>query len=72
VPTSHAIECTEQVRNRIFNLGYYTWVEQQGVAVSDFDRRRDQRFWRDLVASIPVWDRWIEEFNLEVGAGRAH
>ena len=30
VPTAHAIECTEQVRNRIFNLGYYTWVEQQG------------------------------------------
>ena len=23
--------CTERDRNRIFNLGYYTWVEQQGT-----------------------------------------
>ena len=25
---------------RIFNLGYFTWVEQQGIALADFDRRR--------------------------------
>ena len=35
-------------RERIFNLGYYTWVEQQGVPLADFDRRRDQAFWRGL------------------------
>jgi len=46
--------------------------KQQGVAIDDFDRRRDQRFWRDLVAGIPQWDRLIEEFNAEVGAPRAH
>jgi cysteine synthase len=68
----HVLELTHNDRKRIFNLGYYTWVEQQGVAIDDFDRRRDQRFWRELVSSIPVWDRWIEKFNLEVGAGRAH
>jgi cysteine synthase len=68
----HVLELTHLDRKRIFNLGYYTWVEQQGVSVSDFDRRRDQRFWRELVDSIPVWDRWIEQFNLEVGVGRAH
>ena len=27
-------------RERIFNLGYYTWVEQQGVSVEDFTGRR--------------------------------
>jgi cysteine synthase len=68
----HVLELSHVDRKRIFNLGYYTWVEQQGVAIDDFDRRRDQRFWRELVDSIPVWDRWIEEFNREVGAGRAH
>ena len=53
-------------RKRIFNLGYYTWVEQQGISVEDFDRRKNQRFWQDLVASIPVWDRLIQQFNAEI------
>jgi hypothetical protein len=67
----HVLELTHFDRKRIFNLGYYTWVEQQGVAVDDFDRRRDQRFWRGLVDSIPTWDRLIEDLNAEVGARRA-
>ncbi|TMJ28399.1 MAG: pyridoxal-phosphate dependent enzyme [Alphaproteobacteria bacterium] len=68
----HVVELTHLERKRIFNLGYFTWVEQQGVALEDFDRRKDRRFWQDLVDSIPAWDRLIEEFNAEVGAGRAH
>jgi hypothetical protein len=67
----HVLELTHFDRKRIFNLGYYTWVEQQGVAIDDFDRRKDQRFWRGLVDSIPTWDRLIEDFNAEVGARRA-
>ena len=35
-------------RDRIFNLGYFTWVEQRGVALADFEARRDQAFWRGL------------------------
>jgi cysteine synthase len=68
----HVLELTHLDRKRIFNLGYYTWVEQQGVAIDDFDRRRDQRFWRGLVDSVALWDRLIDEFNAEVGARRAH
>lgn len=68
----HVLELTHLDRKRIFNLGYYTWVEQQGVAIDDFDRRRDQRFWHGLVDSVPLWDRLIDEFNAEVGAERAH
>jgi cysteine synthase len=68
----HVLELTHFDRKRIFNLGYFTWVEQQGVPIDDFDRRKDQRFWRALVDSIPAWDRLIEEFNAEVGAERAH
>jgi hypothetical protein len=68
----HVLELTHFDRKRIFNLGYYTWVEQQGVAIDDFDRRRDQRFWRDLVGSIPAWDRLIQEFNLEAGVKHAN
>jgi cysteine synthase len=54
-------------RRRIFNLGYYTWVEQQGVSVEDFDRRKDQGFWRDVAHSASEWDRLITEFNGEAG-----
>jgi cysteine synthase len=54
-------------RRRIFNLGYYTWVEQQGVSVEDFDRRKDQSFWRSVAGSAPEWDRLITEFNGEAG-----
>jgi hypothetical protein len=53
-------------RKRVFNLGYYTWVEQQGVSVDDFDQRKSQEFWNGLVGQIPTWDRLIQEFNSEV------
>jgi cysteine synthase len=68
VVDDHVLELTHRERKRIFNLGYYTWVEQQGVSVADFDKRRDQRFWRGLTDSIPAWDNLIAEFNAEVGA----
>jgi cysteine synthase A len=58
-------------RKRVFNLGYYTWVEQQGVSVEDFESRRSQDFWQGLVDGIPVWDRLIQEFNAEVSSGTA-
>jgi cysteine synthase len=63
----HLLELTETDRRRIFNLGYYTWVEQQGVSVADFEARRTQDFWRQLRDRIPAWDRRIEEFNRRAG-----
>ena len=54
-------------RERIFNLGYYTWVEQQDVALEDFDKRRDQAFWRQLTELGPIWDRMIEDVNSAAG-----
>ena len=42
--------------DRIFNLGYFTWVEQRGVELADFEARRDQGFWRGLHAWLPAWD----------------
>ncbi|HSB86184.1 MAG TPA: pyridoxal-5'-phosphate-dependent protein subunit beta [Ilumatobacteraceae bacterium] len=66
VPTAHAIECSERDRNRIFNLGYYTWVEQQGTPFELFEARRAQSFWRGLRRYLPVWDAMITEFNARV------
>jgi hypothetical protein len=66
----HLIELTHVDRRRIFNLGYYTWVEQQGISLEEFDRRKDQAFWRELQESVGAWDRLIEDFNRETGVDR--
>jgi cysteine synthase len=72
IADDHILELRHQDRKRIFNLGYYTWVEQQGVRFDHFEKRKDQSFWRGLVDSIPAWDRLIESFNAEAGvAGSA-
>lgn len=66
VGTDSMIDCTERDRNRIFNLGYYTWVEQQGTPLEVFEARRSQSFWRSVRAHAPVWDGLIDEFNSRV------
>ena len=43
--TDHLRELTHEERERIFNLGYFTWVEQQGVSIEEFEARRDPAFW---------------------------
>ncbi len=63
-------ELSEVDRRRIFNLGYYTWVEQQGVPVEDFDARRDPSFWRSLRPLLGAWDERIVELNDRVAARR--
>lgn len=69
VGTDDLLECTHLDRTRIFNLGYFTWVEQQGVALADFDARRDQAFWRSLREVLPRWDGLVEDFNARVARG---
>ena len=66
VDTADAFECSERDRNRIFNLGYYTWVEQQGTPFELFEARRDQSFWRGLRRFLGEWDEMIVEFNQRV------
>jgi cysteine synthase len=64
----HVLELTECDRRRIFNLGYYTWVEQRGISIEDFLARREQSFWRGLRGALPLWNSMIEEFNGQTGA----
>jgi len=66
VSVEHMIDCTEADRRRIFNLGYYTWVEQQGTPVELFEARRSQDFWRGLRHYLGVWDDMIDELNARV------
>jgi cysteine synthase len=63
IGTDELLELTRIDRERIFNLGYYTWVEQQGTPLDLFDARRKQSFWDGLMSIVPVWDAMIDEFN---------
>ena len=65
--TDHLLELSHVDRRRIFDLGYYTWVEQQGVSIEDFVTRRDQKFWRDLTSHLDEWDEMIGAFNENTG-----
>ncbi|MBT8079971.1 MAG: pyridoxal-phosphate dependent enzyme [Gammaproteobacteria bacterium] len=65
--TKDLLETTHADRERIFNLGYFTWVEQQGVSLEDFDCRKDQGFWHSLQDYVPIWDEMIAAFNRDTG-----
>jgi cysteine synthase A len=61
------LELTHSERSRIFNLGYFTWVEQQGVPLPAFESRRSESFWRALRQRGAIWDHLIAEFNARAG-----
>ena len=61
--TDHVLETTRADRDRIFNLGYFTWVEQQGVPIDEFEERRDPAFWTRTRDIVGTWDELIGAFN---------
>ena len=63
VKTDHTLELNQKDKERIFNLGYYTWVEQQGINLNDFEKRRDQNFWNEHYQYMLSLDDKIKEFN---------
>ncbi len=63
----HLQELSHVDRERIFNLGYFTWVEQQGISIEDFTARKSQHFWEGLRELVPAWDHGIAEFNRRTG-----
>ncbi len=69
--TDHLLELDLVARRRIFNLGYFTWVEQQGVSVEEFTARSRQAFWDGLLELVPAWDAMIAELNARSGAAAA-
>ena len=66
--TDHVLELRRTDRDRIFNLGYYTWVEQQGVPIEEFEARRDPAFWIEMRTIVDEWDRRVEALNARTGA----
>ena len=68
VSTENMIDMTEADRRRVFQLGYYTWVEQQGTPFEMFEERRHQDFWRGLRRYVDVWDDMIGDLNDRIAA----
>ena len=66
IATDHLQELSYYDKKRIFNLGYYTWVEQQNVAVEEFNKKAEAKFWKNLRSEIKEWDKKIEIFNQQV------
>jgi cysteine synthase len=65
--TDDLLELSRRDRERIFNLGYFTWVEQQGLSIEDFDARRAPSYWTALREKLGKWDEMIKEFNARSG-----
>ena len=66
--TDHFKELTHPDRRAIHNLKYYTWVEQQEMAVEDLESLwYDRELWPRIFAQPERWDEMIGEFNDETG-----
>ena len=68
--TDHLLELRHEDRKRIFNLGYFTWVEQQGMSIDAFDERADLAWWRQQRTKLDAWDVEIAAFNDAVAERR--
>jgi cysteine synthase len=63
ISVDHTLELSQIDKERIFNLGYYTWVEQQGTSLEEFENRRNQSFWDKHYKDMISLDEKIKEFN---------
>ena len=63
ISIDHTLELSQIDKERIFNLGYYTWVEQQGTSLEEFENRRNQSFWDKHYKNMISLDEKIKEFN---------
>jgi len=63
ISVDHTLELSQIDKERIFNLGYYTWVEQQGTSLEEFEDRRNQSFWDKHYNDMISLDEKIKEFN---------
>ena len=63
ISVDHTLELSQIDKERIFNLGYYTWVEQQVTSLKEFEDRRNQSFWDKHYKDMISLDEKIKEFN---------
>ncbi len=55
-------------KKSIHNLKYFTWIEQQGKSVEELNAQwYNEDYWKERFATVPEWDKLINEFNKQVG-----
>ena len=63
IDVDNMLELSQSDKERIFNLGYYTWVEQQNISLEHFEMRKNQKFWDKQLDYFVSIDKEIDEFN---------
>lgn len=62
------LELSYYERQRVHNLKYYTWIEQQNRHVDELRAQwYDDDYWEKIQAMAPEMDEKIKEFNAMVG-----
>jgi len=65
--SDNMLELNHWDRERIFNLGYYTWVEQQGKTYEEIQAQwYDDDYWTGVQSLVDPIDALIEAFNAKV------
>lgn len=69
VNVDNMLELSHYDRKRIHNLKYYTWIEQQKRAVDELNAQwyNYPDYWERIQLKVRKIDRFIEEFNEQVG-----
>jgi len=69
----HVLELSYWDRKRVHNLKYFTWIEQQGMAVEELNRQWfDASYWDEKLAAAPALDEEIRAFNLKTGVEKEY
>ena len=63
IDIDNMVKLSENEKERVFNLGYYTWVEQQNISLEHFEMRKNQKFWDKQLDYFVSIDKEIDEFN---------
>jgi len=68
VTTDYLDELSYFERQRVHNLKYYTWVEQQGKTYEEIQAQwYDKDYWTSIPTHLDEIDELITEFNDRVG-----
>lgn len=68
IRTDNMAELTYEMRRRVHNLKYYTWVEQQGKTYEELNAQwYDRTYWTNIHDQAKELDKLIESFNERTG-----
>ncbi len=67
--TDNLLELTYQERQRVHNLKYYTWIEQQGKELDELNAQwyEHESYWGGIQKQAAEIDRLVMDFNKRTG-----